>query len=354
MTRLERLIEAADGWDSLILTDQLNQRYITGFTGSSSTTVVSREGLFFITDSRYLEQASLEVAEGEVLEAPRGDFIPVVKELIGRHNWGVVGFEANSVTVGLYDKFRSQFEGVELVGTQGAVESMRTVKDEGEIAKIKRAVSIADEAFSEILGSISVGMTEKEVADELVYLMRRGGASKEAFDIIVASGARSSIPHGIASNKVLERGDFVKMDFGCVVEGYNSDITRTIVLGDANSKQREVYDLVRRAQEAALAGIRSDILTKEADGLARKVITEAGYGKNFGHGLGHGVGLAIHELPRLRPTEDDNRLKSGMVVTVEPGIYIPQWGGVRIEDMVVVRDDGCEILTKSSKDLIVL
>ncbi|HWQ62334.1 MAG TPA: aminopeptidase P family protein, partial [Negativicutes bacterium] len=259
-----------------------------------------------------------------------------------------IGFESDHTA---WDDFRKMSEFVKLFPLH--LDKLRMVKDEAELAALRVAVRLADAAFDHILAYIRPGVSEREIALELEFFMRKKGAEKAAFDIIVASGQRSALPHGLAGDKRIAAGEFVTMDFGAVYEGYHSDITRTVVVGKASSRQREIYDLVRAAQQAGLDAITAGRPGCEVDGAARRVIGDAGYGEYFGHGLGHGVGLAIHEEPRLSPV-GDVVLAPNMTVTVEPGVYLPDWGGVRIEDTVVVTANGVQILTASSKELIQL
>jgi len=250
-------------------------------------------------------------------------------------------------------KYQDKFN-VELKSTTGLVKKIRMIKDEAEIDKIREAVRITDVAFNHIRDYIKVGSIERDIALELEFFMKKEGASKNAFDFIVASGKRSALPHGVASTKQLEEGDFLTMDFGTVYQGYHSDMTRTVVVGkQPDKKQEEIYQTVLKAQQKATEVVKAGVKGSEVDKVARDIITKAGYGDYFGHGLGHSLGLEIHENPRLSP-RDDTKLESGMVVTVEPGIYLPDWSGVRIEDTVVVREDGCEVLTSSPKELLVI
>jgi Xaa-Pro aminopeptidase len=227
------------------------------------------------------------------------------------------------------------------------------VKDAGELAVIREAVALADQTFTHILPHLKPGVAERDIAIEIEYFMKRAGAEGEAFGTIVASGARSAMPHGRASTKLLEAGDFVTMDFGARWNGYHSDLTRTVVLGKASDRQREIYAIVREAQETGLRAIRAGVTGKDADAAARKVIEDRGYGDHFGHGLGHGLGRSVHDGGSLSP-RSDTTLAAGMVMTVEPGVYIEGWGGVRIEDDVVVTETGCEVLTRSTKELLEL
>lgn len=270
----------------------------------------------------------------------------VVKEF----NANIVGFEGDFITYDGHHELMKCLSPVNLVPVQ--LDALRMTKDDSEVDLIKKAVEIADHAFSKILLFIKPGMSEQDVALELEYYMRKLGAEKPAFDTIMASGKRGALPHGRASQKIIEIGDFVTMDFGAVYQGYHSDITRTVCIGKASEKQREIYETVLAAQLAGVQAVTPGKFGKEIDAVSRKIITNAGFGNFFGHGLGHGLGLNIHEDPRLSPTDIHNVLMENMVVTVEPGIYLPDWGGVRIEDTVLVSANGCQILTASSKELI--
>jgi Xaa-Pro aminopeptidase len=264
-----------------------------------------------------------------------------------------LSFEEDFVTYGQYKELEDKLTGISLSPLNGIVNKLRRYKDSEELSIIEKAAIITDEAFGYIIEYIKPGISEKEISFELENCMRKKGASGTSFNIIVASGIRSAMPHGVASDKLVEKGDFITMDFGCVYQGYCSDMTRTIVIGKATEKQREIYNIVLEAQQKALEAIKPGISTKEVDRVARNVISTYGYGKYFGHGLGHGVGLEIHEEPRLSPLGKDI-LEAGMVITNEPGIYIPDFGGVRIEDLVVVTHDGNKVLSKSPKQLIEL
>jgi len=264
-----------------------------------------------------------------------------------------LGIESDRTTVDEFELLANQVRRKAITPLKGFVEEIRQVKDEEEIALLARAEEIGDEAFAHVLKLIKPGMTEREIAMELEFQMRRSGASGVSFDTIVASGKRSSMPHGVASDKKVEVGDFITMDYGCVYQGYCSDMTRTIALGNVDEKQETVYNLVRKAQEDALQAIKAGVTGKEIHAVAQAVFQDAGYGPFFGHGLGHSVGLEIHEEPRFSPREE-NTIPENTVISVEPGLYLPNWGGVRIEDLVVVKKDGYINLTHSPKELIIL
>lgn len=338
--------------EALLVGSPHNRRYLTGFSGSAGWALVTPEAAVLLVDFRYVDQARAEAPAFEVVEAS-----PDPLQQLGRvlERLGVlrVGCERDHVTLGQLERLRERAPGVEWLPVAGVVERLRAVKDEEELAAIRRAAGVAERAFREVLAEVRPGIAERDLAAELEYRMRRAGADGPAFDTIVASGPRSALPHGRAGERRLAPGDFVTFDFGARVDGYCSDCTRTVVLGRADEEQRRVYGLVRHAQEAALAAVRAGVRGREVDAAARGVIEAAGMGERFGHGTGHGVGLEVHEAPRLGRASEDV-LAPGMVVTVEPGVYISGWGGVRIEDLVVVREDGAEVLTPFTKELLEL
>ncbi len=359
--RVERLRQmlSEQGLDGIFITQPQNTLYLSGFAPSAQPDEIA--GLLFITEDDsmvmtsfiYLEQAGREVPGFRLFEVERGDegiaqALPGLLEGVGAKR---VGFEAEHLTFARYQKWASV--SVELVPTSGLVEEIRAIKDHDEMEAIRKAVALADETYAHLREYIRPGLTEREVAWEAEVYMRQAGAEKIAFDLIIAGGPNGALPHATTTERVFGEGEPIVIDIGARVESYHSDLTRTIYLGEPEVKFQEIYALVRRAQESALGGIRAGMKGKEADGLARQVIEEAGYGEYFGHGLGHGVGLAVHEKPRATKTSEEV-LQPGMSLTVEPGIYIPDWGGVRIEDMVVIREEGVEVLSKASKEPMLL
>ena len=337
--------------DGLIILQPDNRRWVSGFTGTSGVAVVGRQGQpVFVTDFRYTQQAGQQCQGYEIVRHGQ-EMAADIKAVLERLQIKRLGFEKNFITVSQHAKWTSEMEGIELVPLEDILLDLRAVKDEGELELLATAAAIADKAFAHILGILKPGISERRVALELKRHMQDLGAAGPSFETIVASGVRSSMPHGVASEKLLEENDYITMDFGCVYKGYCSDMTRTVVLGKASPRQREIYAIVLEAQLAGVRGIRAGISGKEADSLARDVIAAKGYGEQFGHGLGHGVGLAIHESPRAGITSEDILVVNN-IVTIEPGIYLPDWGGVRIEDMVVVQEGGCRNLTSSPKELI--
>jgi len=352
--RVSRVREQLErrGADALIIASDVNRRYVSGFTGTAGYVVVTGSGSYLLTDFRYMTQAPQQAEGFKVVEhAP--DFMETARELLAADGVKRLGFEQDHVTFADYTGWKEKLEGIELVPLGGVVEELRMVKDADELAVMKEAAAIADAAFAHILGFLKPGLKETDVALELEFFMRKNGAQSTSFDTIVASGERSALPHGVASGRVIAADEFVKLDYGAYYNGYCSDITRTVVVGYPTDKHREIYKIVLEAQQHALANIRPGMTGREADALTRDIITRYGYGGFFGHGTGHGLGMEIHEAPRLS-LRSDTVLIPGMTVTVEPGIYLPGFGGVRIEDDVVITEDGISIITSSPKELIVL
>lgn len=337
------------GLQGMLITKPENRRYFSGFSGSAGMLLISNNENHLVTDFRYIEQATAETEQYHIVRYTVNSY-ETLKSITDKLKVTTIGFESDFVTYDMYTKLTEHIPNLHLMPVQ--VDALRMVKDANEIATIKKAVDIADHAFSRILSFIKPGISEQAVALELEYHMGRFGAEKPAFDTIVASGKRGALPHGKASAKIIEYGDFVTMDFGAVYQGYHSDITRTICVGRADTRQRQIYHIVLAAQLAGVQAVTPGKTGQEIDAVSRKVIADAGFGEYFGHGLGHGLGLNIHEDPRLSPANTETIVMENMVVTVEPGIYLPEWGGVRIEDTVLVNAGGCQILTDSSKQLI--
>lgn len=336
----------------LLVTELSHVRYLTGYSGSSGMVLLLPPKAYFFTDFRYKVQAQKEVKDCAIIIAEQA-LTSELPKVHGINKKIRIGLEEEFVTLSLLEQLKDLLPLAEFISTKKLVESLSVSKDADEIKKIKKAVKISEKAYTETLQLLKPGVKEKDIALELEYRMRVLGADASAFDAIVASGQRSSMPHGIASDKKLRKGDFVTIDFGCFYQGYASDITRTVVLGKANSKQKEIYDVVLKAQLAACKAVKPGLACSRLDGVARDIIMKAGYGDYFGHGLGHGIGLIVHDDPHLN-TRSTETLKTNMVVTIEPGIYIPNWGGVRIEDDVVVTAAGGQILSKLPKELMEL
>lgn len=354
MKRLERLrhFMHKENIDALLVSDAVNRRYVTGFTGTSGFALVTRDRALLITDFRYVTQAREQAPHFHIIQH-KGTIWQTVAEQCARLEIRSLAYEEHHLTVAQYQELEQQLKGTALRPSAQVVERLRQIKDERELAILQKAAEIADRTYEHILSYIREGVTERDVMLELEFAMRKLGAQSSSFDIIVASGKRSALPHGVASGKKLERGDFVTLDFGAVYKGYCSDMTRTVVVGEPSARQRDIYDIVLKAQERVLQGLRPGMTGREADALARHYIMERGYGDNFGHSTGHGIGLDVHEGPVLSH-KSETVLQPGMVVTVEPGIYIPDFGGVRIEDDVVITGSGCKRLTRSGKELVIV
>ncbi len=346
-SRINKLFEISKN-EAFFVTSPENLCYFSGFTGGEGALFLTKNERFLFTDSRYTVQAKLEAPDYfifDVAEKPLMEFLKDQKDSIG--------FEDGFCTFSEFLRMKKQVPKVMFVPATEEIQKVRMIKTDAEIALIEKAASIADNAFSYILPRIAVGKSEKEIALDLEFFMRKNGAEGTSFETISASGVRSSMPHGTATDKRLETGDLFTLDFGCKYKGYCSDMTRTVMIGKASAKQKEIYETVLSAQCVALENIRAGAKTKEIDAVARKIIDEAGFKGCFGHGLGHSLGLEVHEKPSLSPKSEDV-LKENMLMTVEPGIYIDGFGGVRIEDLVVVTKDGYKNLTHSPKELIEL
>jgi Xaa-Pro aminopeptidase len=351
--KLRQLIQSQK-LSAIIITNPINRNYLSGFTGTEAILLIGLTKSYFITDFRYTKQAKkqvhgFQIVERKTVETP----IELGAELIQKNRWERVGFEAENVAYTTFGKLKKELGKLNLVPTAGLVESLREIKDASELELIEQASNIADAALKKCLPAIKIGKTEKEIANIYEYEAKKLGADKVSFDIIVASGPRAALPHGVASTKKIKKGELIVFDFGVVYQGYNSDCTRTFLIGKPTAKQKEIYDLVLTAQQTTLSIIQTGIKCQELDNHARSIIEKAGYGKYFGHGLGHGVGREVHELPKLNKL-NQIKLAPGMVITIEPGIYLPNWGGVRIEDLVVVTKSGYKLLTHFPKELICL
>lgn len=350
---LQKSLAGAD-LDCYLVTHLPHIRYLCGYSGSNALLHITARGADFFTDSRYAEQIRTEV-KGVFKHVPQGgDLVARLADLpVFAKGHPRVGFQPRHLCVERHTVLAGALKGALLVPHDHLVDSLTLVKDQKELDSIRKATEITDRAFELILPEIRPGVRESDVAAKLEYQMLMLGSEGAAFETICASGFRSALPHGTASRKKIKAGDFVTLDYGALVKGYCSDITRTIVVGKASARQKKIYDIVKRAQRAAVGKIRPGVSTRNVDAAARNIITKAGYGKRFGHGTGHGIGLEVHQGPSLSP-RTDSRLAAGMVVTVEPGIYIPGFGGVRIEDDVRVTRTGHEVLTQAPKRLIEL
>lgn len=339
--------------DGLLISQPENRRYLSGFTGSAGALLITATRALIATDSRYFEQVGRECPQFELVKVTRS-VEEVLPDMLRDAEVSRLGFEADHVTVHNLETWKTAVPGVEWLPTRQVTANLRAIKDEAEIAALRRAIALTDEALAAALAAARPGMTELELAWSIESYMRTHGAHGVAFELIVAGGPNSALPHARPGDAQLLAGEPIVIDIGAEVDGYHGDMTRTVCFGEPNDPERfwEVYNTVLAAQTTAEAGIRPGMSAPEVDALARDVITQAGYGAAFGHGLGHGVGLEIHEAPRLSRASTET-VQAGMMITIEPGIYIPGWGGVRIEDIVLITENGAEVLTCAPKNPII-
>ena len=343
----------ASGLDSLIIGKQVNIKYLTGFTSDFGYVVIAHSGSLLFTSRIYEEQAQFTVQEPFKVKTVKEKVFESFSQL-GISFWGKkIGYESEVLTCSAFNRLKEKLSFSELIPTSGMVEGLREIKESSEIQSISRAQEITESVFDAVLELVRDGVEECELACEIDYMFRKKGGERSAFETIVASGPNSSKPHAIPSDRKLRYGDFVLFDMGTVINGYASDMTRTVVLGKADAEQRKIYNLVLEAQDVAIESISSGIKCSEVYYKALDVFEKAGLKDKFIHSLGHGLGLEVHENPRLSHNID-YKLKKHLVITVEPGIYIPGWGGIRIEDIVVVNGEGCKNLTHSPKTLLEL
>lgn len=337
--------------DAIVFFNMSNVRYLSGFTGSDGAVVLGRDASWFLTDSRYTTQASRQVVGLPTVEYRIK--LDGITELVREQGFRRIGFESEHTTFAVYESLRQKLPETELVPIGEELAQLRLIKDPSECELLSRVARLASEALLSILPLVKPGAVERELALELEFAMRRAGAENSSFDFIVASGERGSLPHGRAGDKALAAGELVTIDFGARYEGYCSDETVTVAVGVPDERKRRIYGIVKEAHDRAIAAVRPGAELREIDRIARGYIEEQGYGAFFGHGLGHGVGLDVHEKPVVSP-RGEGMAAVGMVFTIEPGIYIPGWGGVRIEDTVIVTEDGCRPITMVPKELMIL
>jgi len=352
--KLRKILDSNNSFPCLI-TDLTNIRYLTGFSGSNALLLIGKNKTYLISDSRYQEYAESFLGPGFEFFLQKGSQAEALKECTKKINEARIFIESGNITLSQFNEIKKNLGRVKLVQTEkDYVNSLRMVKDEDEIAVLREAALITDNCFSHLLKKIRPGICEWDIAVEIDYYYKTHGCRACSFDPIVASGPGSSMPHYIPSmTKKINHGDVLLIDMGCLFNGYNSDLTRTVFCGNIDSRLEEIYHIVRDAQHNAISAVKPGAVSSKVDAAARDFISQKGYGENFGHGLGHGVGLDIHELPALK-SSSEIKLKKNMVITIEPGIYLPETGGVRIEDMVLVTSKGAEVLTKCSKELIVI
>lgn len=355
MANIKKIQQAmkAQGIEALLLSNEMDRLYATDYFATDGTVLILSDQAYCIVDSRYIEAAQAQVHDAQVILTTKDNSpTDIMKQLLTQKGITKVGTQEERMSYGEYLRTGEKL-GVSLFGAQALTDTLREVKERSEVDSIVAAQRIAEKALDHVLGIIQPGMTEKELAAELEYHMAKNGAQGLAFETICVAGANTSLPHGVPSLSKLKAGDFITMDFGCRINGYCSDMTRTVALGSASEEMRKVYDVVYRAQVAACDAAIAGIVGKELDMVARSIIENAGYGQYFGHSLGHSVGLFIHEAPNASPKEE-RRLPAGAVITSEPGIYLPGKFGVRIEDMLYLTETGAENLTKAPKNLIIV
>lgn len=354
LPRLQHLRAQFDPFriDAFLVTFPPHLRYMSGFTGSNGLGIITRDSALLVTDGRYAEQVK-EQTHGWKILITQGSLFEKLRTQRTLTPGIRVGFDGNTVLYAQFLALKKMFPRVKFLPKADVVEKLAAVKDAGEIAKIRRAVEITDATFAEILPLIKPGIPELDIAAEISYRQRKHGAEADAFESIVASGERSALPHGRATFKKIAAGELLTLDFGAVFDGYHSDMTRTVAVGRIKPEAKKIYAVVKAAQQAALDAARSGIKAKELDAVARGIIRKKGYEKFFRHSLGHGIGLQIHEQPRIS-VMSSALLVPGNVVTIEPGVYIPHLGGVRIEDDVIIGETSCEVLNSSPKELLVL
>lgn len=343
---------ASSGLDALLVSHLPHVRYLTGFSGSNGLSIITPRHQFFLTDNRYREQSRSEV-EGFEIIITSDTLLKAARKRGMINGRKTVGFESPYLSVSMFENLKTLFPSASFVSKRSVIESIAAVKEETEIDTIRQAAAITDKVFGKVLLALKPGVKELDIAAEISYWHQRFGADGDAFDSIVASGTRGALPHGRATDKRILSGEFVTLDFGCTYKGYNSDLTRTVAMGKPTERGRKIYQTVLDAQRKAIESTRAGIPARNLDRVARNHIGSKGFGRYFTHSLGHGLGIEIHEPLRLSAKSKDIT-RAGNVFTIEPGIYIKGFGGVRIEDDVVVRNSGCDVLTKSPKELIVL
>ena len=342
-----------DAVDGLLLTSRFGRMYGAEFDIAEGIAIVTKAGCRYFTDSRYIESAQNNIQGFEVLETNRANpYSQLLNQAIADFHVHTLGYEEVYLTVSEFMSFEQKLN-AKLVPYNDKIYGFRAIKEDWELARMKKAQEITDQAFTEMLGKIKPGLTEKQLQAELVYSLLKNGADNLAFEPIVVSGPNTSMPHGVPGERVVQEGDFITMDFGALYQGYCADMTRTVAVGYATEEMKKVYNTVLQAQEAAIAATKSGMTGKEIDSVARQIIQDAGYGSYFGHGYGHCLGMEVHEAPNCNPG-GEVVMESGMVSSAEPGIYLPGKFGVRIEDVVIFTPDGCENITKSPKNLIII
>lgn len=352
MNKLRKVLDIIEHkhLDAIIVLSDYNRRYLSDFTGTSGELIITPKKQYLITDFRYIDQATEQAQDFEIINR-KSSLISEIKSILERENLSNIGFEGHLIS---YDTYVELNKGlITLISISNEIDKIREIKNKEEIQLIQKAAKIVDQTYEYILTQVSIGMTEREIKAKLESKMLELGADGPSFDTIVASGYRGALPHGVASDKRIEKGDMITLDFGAYYRGYCSDITRTFAIGEPDPKLKEIFNIVLTSQKKAIEQIKPGMTAKEADAISREYISSHNYGEQFGHSLGHGIGLDIHEGPLLSQNSSDE-LKINNCVTIEPGIYIEGLGGVRIEDDILITENGCHVFTKCSKDLIIL
>ena len=352
--RVEKLKErlAKESLDGMLVTNLTNVRYLSGFTGAAGAGRSRGGKNDFISDGRYLTQSRAQVQGMEII-IDAGSHLQIIRDNNLISNGASLGFEADFLPVTQMNNLRELFPDTQWEATSRFVEEIAAVKDESELRALRTAVEITDKVFDQLIPDLRTGSVEREVAAKISFAYKILGAEGDSYNPIVASGPNSALPHAVPSDREFQDGDFVVMDFGALYQGYHADMTRTVAIGSITDRHREVYAVVQEAQKRGCEAAQAGMTCRELDAVTRDYIKEQGYGDYYVHGTGHGLGLEVHTMPRISQISDDT-LQENYVVTIEPGIYIPEWGGVRIEDDVIIQKDGCEILNRSTKELLVL
>jgi len=340
-------------YDGLYITNLTNIRYLTGFTGSAGLLIVYKNSSFFFTDGRYIQQSKEQIHDSKITIITSGYFEAIKEQKIFSSNNLNIGFESHHMSFSYYAELSKKFSEINWITTDSIVENIAAVKDSTEIELLKTAIEITDDVFTKIIPEIKVGVTEKYISTRISYLFKMNGAEGDSYESIIAGGPRSALPHARPTDREFIKGDFIVMDFGALYNGYHADMTRTLIVGKPTSKHREIYDIVLESQLNGIQKAKAGIACADVDFACRSIIENKGYGDFFTHSTGHGIGLEVHTLPRIHKN-NKSLLKTNNVITIEPGIYIPNWGGVRIEDDCLIEDNTCIPLNKSIKELIVV
>jgi len=354
-TRLDKIYKclAKNSYDGLYITNLTNIRYLTGFTGSAGLLIILKNTSYFLTDGRYIQQSKEQIKDSKIIIIKSSYFQSISDNKILNDKNLKIAFESNHMSFSYYSELSKIFSKIKWVSTDSIVENIAAIKDDSEIESLQTAIEITDYVFTKIIPEIKVGVTEKYIATRISYLFKMNGAEGDSYESIIAGGPRSALPHARPSDREFINGDFIVMDFGALYNGYHADMTRTLVVGTPTSRHKEIYEIVLESHLNGINTAKAGIPCCDVDLACRSIIENKSYGEYFTHSTGHGIGLEVHTLPRIHKTNQE-LLKSNHVITIEPGIYIPDWGGVRIEDDCLIEVNGCKPLNKSSKELIIV